>query len=55
MDKTNLSSYVFIDDKRNFEMIVLQERQKDRKRTVGDVFHEMLKAYQEKKAKAVRQ
>ena len=54
MDKTGLSIFVFPDDKREFKRIVQLEKVDDGKRTVGDVFRDMLNTYrQTKSAKAV--
>ena len=54
MDKTGLSLYILPTDKNEFEQIVQEEKSRDKKRTVGDVFHDMVQAYrQNKSAKAV--
>lgn len=43
--KTNLSAYIFPSDKNEFEKIVALEKERDQKRTVGDVFRDMVQAY----------
>lgn len=49
VNKTNLSQYVDPADKALWKQIVREEKDADPKRTVGNVFHDMIMAYKKVK------
>jgi len=48
MDKTSLSLYVLPTDKNEFERIVQEEKSRERRRTIGDIFHDMIETYKQR-------